>query len=403
MLLAGATVQSLPAASAGSSREEDLTALRARIEALRAELEDRESERREARDALRASETAISAANRKLQQQEAGAREARAELQRLAARRGEQQRALDAQQEALGRLLAARALGRLAGGATADAEGVPDFVRLALSGEDLADSSRRLHYLTYVSRESAAMIERQRAGLAELARLREASEAKAQELATLESEGRATRDELLRDRREQRRVLERVSAEVRSARRQMKVLQADEARLARVVEEIGKLLAARPGAGYQQGAPRGARVSAVPVAGNTTGPFAEMKGRLHLPVRGELVGQFGAERSVGTASAKGLFIRAPGGEPVRAIAPGRVVYADWMRGYGNLLIVDHGDAFLSIYGNNESLLKQTGDPVRLGEAVATVGQSGGNEETGLYFELRHLGRPFDPLSWVTLK
>jgi septal ring factor EnvC (AmiA/AmiB activator) len=128
-----------------------------------------------------------------------------------------------------------------------------------------------------------------------------------------------------------------------------------------------------------------------------------MKGSLRLPVRGELVGRYGAQRSTGTASAKGVFIRAAEGESVRAVAAGRVVYSDWMRGFGNLLIVDHGDAFLSIYGNNESLLKQTGDAVTLGEAVATVGQSGGNEETGLYFELRHLGRPFDPLSWVKLK
>ena len=128
-----------------------------------------------------------------------------------------------------------------------------------------------------------------------------------------------------------------------------------------------------------------------------------MKGQLRLPVRGELVGRYGAQRSEGTASAKGVFIRAPGGESVRAVATGRVVYVDWMRGFGNLLIVDHGDAYLSIYGNNESLLKQPGDAVTLGEAVATVGQSGGNEETGLYFELRHLGRPFDPLSWVKLK
>ncbi|HEY6965920.1 MAG TPA: peptidoglycan DD-metalloendopeptidase family protein, partial [Burkholderiales bacterium] len=262
--------------------------------------------------------------------------------------------------------------------------------------EDLADTARKLHYLTYVSRESASMIEAQRAGLAELARLKEDSETKARELAAIETESRAAREQLLRERREQRRVFERASVEIRSTRRQMQVLVADEARLARLVEEIGKLLAARPGAGY-------GKVTAVPEAGNATGPFSELKGRLRLPVRGELVGHYGAQRTVGTASAKGVFIRAPGGEPVRAVAPGRVVYADWMRGFGNLLIVDHGDAFLSIYGNNESLLKQTGDAVTLGETVATVGQSGGNEETGLYFELRHLGRPFDPLSWVTLK
>jgi len=377
----------------GAPREEDLAALRARIDALRGELEGRESERREARDALRASETAISAANRELNAQEAQARELRAQIGRLSARRGEQQRALEAQQDALGRLLAARAL---ASGASAGAGGAPDFVRVALSGEDLADTARKLHYLTYVSRESASMIEAQRTGLAELARLTADSEGKARELAAVETESRAAREQLLRERREQRRVFERASVEIRSTRRQMKVLVADEARLARLVEEIGKLLAARPGAGY-------GRVTAVPEAGNTTGPFSQLKGRLRLPVRGELVGHYGAQRSVGTASAKGVFIRAPGGEPVRAVAPGRVVYADWMRGFGNLLIVDHGDAFLSIYGNNESLLKQTGDAVTLGETVATVGQSGGNEETGLYFELRHLGRPFDPLSWVTLK
>ena len=101
--------------------------------------------------------------------------------------------------------------------------------------------------------------------------------------------------------------------------------------------------------------------------------------------------------------AKGVFIRTPGGQPVRAIARGQVVYADWMRGFGNLLIVDHGENYLSIYANNEALLKQVGDVVEGGEPLALTGASGGNEETGLYFEMRHLGRPFDPRQWVKLK
>ena len=101
--------------------------------------------------------------------------------------------------------------------------------------------------------------------------------------------------------------------------------------------------------------------------------------------------------------AKGVFIRAREGQPVRAIAGGRVVYADWMRGFGNMMIVDHGEHYLSIYANNESLLKQVGESVEPGESIATTGSSGGNEETGLYFEMRHLGRAFDPLSWVKLK
>ncbi len=383
------------AAAQAATREEDLAALRARIESLRGELEGRESDRREARDALRASEVAISNANRALQALEHDARAAREAIAQLGTRRSAQERALEAQQEALGRLLAARAVASAAGGA-------PDFIRLALSGEDLADAARKLHYLTYVSRDAARVIESQRTGLAELARLKADSEARSQELAAIEARGRADREQLLKERREHRRLLERIAGEIRSAKKRIQSLLADEARLARLVEEIGKVLAARPGAGYRR---ENGGVSAAPdPAGGTDSPglFSSLKGRLRLPVRGELAGRFGGQRTAG-AAAKGVFIRAPEGEPVRAVAAGRVVYSDWMRGFGNLLIVDHGESFLSIYGNNESLLKQTGDAVRLGEPLATVGQSGGNEETGLYFELRHLGRPFDPLGWVKLK
>ena len=364
-------------------------ALRARLEALRGELEGRETDRREARDALRASEVAISNANRALHAREAEAREARAAIGQLGLRRSAQERALEAQQDALGRLLAARA-------AAASTGGVPDFVRLALSGEDFADAARKLHYLSYVSKDAARVIEAHRAGLAELARLKSGSEDQMKELAAIEARARAERDQLLKERREYRRLLERIAGEIRGAKKRIQLLLADESRLARLVEEIGKVLEARPGAGY-------ARVNTVPATGGIAGLFSQMKGRLSLPVRGELAGRFGGQRSAGGVPAKGVFIRAAEGEPVRAIAPGRVVYADWMRGFGNLMIIDHGEAFLSIYGNNESLLKLTGDSVRLGEPLATVGQSGGNEETGLYFELRHLGRPFDPLSWVKLK
>jgi septal ring factor EnvC (AmiA/AmiB activator) len=322
---------------------------------------------------------------------EAEARAARAAIADLAARRAIQEKSLETSQAALGRLLAARAVAGMSGGA-------PDFLRLALSGEDLADAARKLHYLTYVSRAAAYMIEGHRNGLAEAARLKADSEGKARDLAAIEGRARVDRERLLKERRENRRLLDRIAGEIRSAKKRIQVLVADESRLARLVQEIGKVLAARPGAGY-------ARVTAVPEAG--TGPvaglFSALKGRLRLPVRGELAGRFGTLPPEGGVSAKGVFIRAPEGEQVRAVGAGRVVYSDWMRGFGNLLIVDHGEAFLSIYGNNESLLKQTGDAVSLGEPLATVGHSGGNEQTGLYFELRHLGRAFDPLRWVKLK
>jgi len=364
-----------------ATREEDLGALRARIAALKSDLENRETDRREARDALRASESAISEATRALAALEAQGQHVRAELERLGDRRRALEQDLASRQAALGRLLAARA-----------AAGAPDVVRLALSGEDPSEVARQLYYLSILSRAAAGLIAAHRAGLAELERLRGESETQARELGEIETQQRADREKVLAERRERQRVLGRIAGALRSGRREMKRMLADEQRLARLVQEIGRLLASRPGAGYR-------RDERLPEPATDARPFASLRGSLGLPVRGELVGRFRAQRGA-RAESKGLFIRAPEGEPVRAVAAGRVVYADWMRGFGNLLIVDHGDAYLSVYGNNESLLKQSGDSVSAGETVATVGASGGRNESGVYFELRHLGQPLDPLRWV---
>jgi len=130
-----------------------------------------------------------------------------------------------------------------------------------------------------------------------------------------------------------------------------------------------------------------------------SGSFTALKGRMASPVNGSVVARFGGRRGDGPTW-KGNFIKAAEGSEVRAVAPGRVVHADWMRGFGNLIIIDHGDGYLSIYGNNQSLLKRPGDSVRAGEAVASAGNTGGNEESGLYFELRHRGKAIDPAGWV---
>jgi len=125
-----------------------------------------------------------------------------------------------------------------------------------------------------------------------------------------------------------------------------------------------------------------------------------LRGQLRLPVKGTIAGRFGSPRAEGGGSWKGVFIRAAEGAEVKAVAAGAVVFSDWLRGFGNLLIIDHGNDFLSVYGNNESLLVAVGANVKGGESVATVGNSGGNPESGLYFELRHRGQPFDPLKWA---
>lgn len=130
--------------------------------------------------------------------------------------------------------------------------------------------------------------------------------------------------------------------------------------------------------------------------------FAQLRGQLRLPVRGELVGRFGAPRADGGTTWKGVFIRTGVGADVRAVAEGEVVFSDWLRGYGNLLIIDHGSDYLSIYGNNDALLKEVGDRVAGGDAVASVGSSGVGGDSGLYFEIRHQGQALDPMQWVRL-
>jgi len=129
------------------------------------------------------------------------------------------------------------------------------------------------------------------------------------------------------------------------------------------------------------------------------GAFASLRGELRAPVAGKIAAKFGAKRGDGP-SWKGVFIRAGEGSDVHAVAGGRVVFAEWLRGFGNLIIVDHGGQYMSIYGNNQSLLKRAGDVVKAGDTIASAGNSGGNEESGLYFELRHQGRAFDPAGWV---
>jgi septal ring factor EnvC (AmiA/AmiB activator) len=302
----------------------------------------------------------------------------RAESARIAARRDGLARSLTEREAAIGRMLAAR-----------QAAGAPDVLRVAFSGEDPSRLARDLYYLGYVSRASAALLAEYRAGLAEAARLAAEAEARRARLVALAQASRADRERVVREKRERQRVFNRLAGDIRKDRRDIRQLRADESRLARLVQEIGRMVYGR--------------VEQTPEAGVRAEPFASLRGKLRLPVRGELTGRFGAPRGAAGLESKGVFIRAAQGQPVKAVAYGQVVYADWMRGFGNLLIVDHGQSYLSIYANNESLLKQVGENVTTGETLATTGASGGNEETGLYFELRHLGRAFDPLRWVKLK
>lgn len=128
-------------------------------------------------------------------------------------------------------------------------------------------------------------------------------------------------------------------------------------------------------------------------------PFTQMRGQMPWPVAGKPLNSFGARRAGSNLRWQGVQIAGKEGDTIRSIHNGRVVYADWLRGAGLLIIVDHGNDYLSLYAHNQSLLRQEGDWVQGGEAIATLGNSGGQRQAGLYFEIRHKGRPTNPSQW----
>ena len=128
--------------------------------------------------------------------------------------------------------------------------------------------------------------------------------------------------------------------------------------------------------------------------------FAKLKKKLKLPVKGKVLYKYNAKRWDTGTRWKGLFIKAKEGSNVKSVAAGQVVFSDWLRGFGNIIIIDHGKSYMSLYGNNDSLLKQKGEYIKGGEIIALSGNSGGNKYNGLYYELRHNGKPFNPLKWT---
>lgn len=395
------------AASAGSAavaapeiaeKRADLTELRGRIESLQKELSASETHRADAADRLRESERQISIQQRellRLTQQQAALQNA---LQDLARQSQELAGTLSQQQLRLEQLVHRQYV-----------QGHPGSLQLLLNGNDPNQVARDLHYLSAIAHARADLLTEVQGTLKKKQSLAESTRERAQELADVEAEQRERHGELVKQREERKVLLAEISGRIAHQRKEIGALQQDEKRLSQLIDRLSKIIAAqasKPKPRPSPGSDEPARPGRVEAENSyhpepTRGSFAQLKGNLRLPVRGAVIGRFGAPREGGVW--KGIFIRAAGGSEVKAIANGRVVFADWMRGFGNLMIVDHGDGYLSIYGNNDSLLKQVGESVRGGETVASVGNSGGNPESGLYFELRHQGQTIDPMKWASLK
>ncbi|MDO9387858.1 MAG: peptidoglycan DD-metalloendopeptidase family protein [Thiobacillus sp.] len=384
--------------------QSELAALKQRLQTLQQEFRSTQAHRKEAADELGQSERAISSALRQLRQLDGERQRAQTDLQVLTQQTDATTARIRAQQAHLAQALKA-----------AYQRGQGDALKLMLNGADPNQAARDLRYLAHLSRARHETIEGLRADLAKLAALQQQTEQKSTELAQLQKAREAEQKKLLADKRARERILQKLSVQIQQQRREISNLKRDERSLTQLVERLNRLMAqqaARARAAQQaqknqkdgKNAASQRRVLGVntetPVAFRSGKPFSGLKGSLRLPVAGELMNRFGAPREGGGVSWKGLFIRATEGAAVKAIAAGQVVFAEWLRGFGNLIIVDHGEGYMSLYSNNESLYKQVGERVQPGDAIATVGNSGGQPDPGLYFEMRHQSRPVNPLLWV---
>lgn len=390
-----------PTSSEVAEKKSDLKELRSQIEALRKEMSEAEGKRANVADQLKDVEQEISSTQRDLLLLTHQRSKVQDTLKDLGAQARELEGLLGSQQAQLGNLVYRHYL-----------LGNPDSLHVLLNGSDPNQIARDLRYLLAIGKARSQLVREIEINLQRKQALTATTKERATELAAIETRQKEQHGKLLAQRGQRKAVLEKISAKISEHRREIGNLQRDEKQLSQLIERLARIIAARNIPRKESRPPPEKRTpgkAAAPEISNENTPeavpagsFAQLKGRLHLPARGVVSNRFGAARQEGSTW-KGLFIRAQTGGEVKAIASGRVVFADWMRGFGNLMIVDHGSSYLSIYGNNDALLRQVGDSVRGGDTVASIGNSGGNPESGLYFELRHQGQPLDPLKWVSLK
>lgn len=376
-------------AGADTGRQQELKDLRGRIEALQHELEQASEDRAEAADGLKQSESRISDVTRSLRDLEAKQRRLARQIKSLETEVVEVEGEIVDQRKRLAVLLRERYV-----------RGGNDAMKLMLNGQNPGEVARNLEYYGYIGRARAELIRDYQSSLVRLDVLRSEARVQRDNLGQVKDERVAQKKALEDEKGARQKMLHKLSAQIRLQRKEINSLVRDEKRLARLIERLARIAAATK---TQVATKPGQKVNRVADASLAGLDFDRLKGKLALPVAGDILHRFGQSRDGGGPAWKGLFIRARQGQEVRAVGTGQVAFADWLRGFGNLLIIDHGDGFLSLYSNNESLYKQPGDPVRAGDVVAAVGATGGQDEPGLYFELRRQGKPFDPLTWVNLK
>ena len=351
-------------------KEQELEEVRERISELKKSMDDAAEERDRLAGELQELEVAISEQRIRLKEIERDRQYTAGKKQKLDEELAEREQHLDAESEALAAQVR-----------TAYMSGSQEKIKLLLNQRDPATLGRLMAYYSYLNDYRAENIE---AVIEQIRTLDELRGQIAAEEARLTALAQARYDELgrLNTSQESRaELLASLRRKIANEGKEVERLAAQEKDLTRLIAELSSILSDYPISSEQ--------------------PFSEHKGRLTWPVAGTLLHDFGQPRVGGNIKWNGVVLAAPRGREVRAVYHGRVAFADWLAGMGLLVIVDHGEGYMTLYGYNETVLKNTGDWVAPGDVIATVGDSGGQSQASLYFELRRGTKPENPRRWVT--
>jgi len=399
VILAAGLLLAAPA-FAQSSREAErkLEKIQRELKSVSAERRKIEGQRGSASRQLREADEKVGQSNRRLREIEARMAKEQATLASLQTQRAQLQESMGAQRQELAQLLRAAYL-----------QGQDAPLKLLLAQDRVADGNRMLAYYGYLQRDRTRRIAELDTQLKELNDVEQAIVQRRSELDRTHEQQRSQLGQLQSARKARASLVAQLNESYEDKSTRERELGRDAAGLEQLLKKL-RVAAAKAEAQRRAAAERAARDAArdaaagkdptprrkPPVVASAPAPQV---GGLGWPVSGALLAGFGATMPDGRDS-DGLLIAAAAGTPVRAVADGTVVYAEWMTGYGLLLIVDHGNGYMSLYAHNDALLKDVGDTVKRGDPVTTVGTSGGHGRAALYFELRRNGAPVNPGTWL---
>lgn len=375
--LAISLIAAVPTPSYGDDNEEriaeqnrQLDLIQSRIQAVLDNLESKQQEQGGLERQLRAVEKSLGVTIREMRKLDNRLDRSRRKLADLETRR----ESLDAKLTEQRRKLAAQLRSAYLAGNQAQ-------LKLLLNQQDPSVLARILKYYEYLNRARLNTIDETQTVLNSLREVEARISTSTAELEQLRLQRERERGALAEQRRNRQTVLEKLQREISEHRRSVAQLRRDESRVRELIASLSGIFAD------------------IPANAQNSLPFERLKGRLPWPLQGNVLNNFGESRSGSDLVWQGLRIGAARGSEVRAVSHGRVAFADWLPGFGLLLIIDHGHGYISLYGHNEALYKEAGNWVQEGEVVATVGDSGGEQQAVLYFEIRYEGKPVDPKKW----